>query len=280
MENREKVSVIIRTCGRPQVLKTALDSVRKQTYRELEVIVVEDGKNVSEPMIASEYPDLNIFYKATGAKAGRSAAGNIGLSLATGKYCNFLDDDDMLFPTHVELLLDKLKAQPSAAAYGIAQESQIIKTSEDPYIIKEKRTLVRYRQPFNRLLLYSFNYLPIQSVLFDRTLYTRYGGFDEKLDALEDWDLWVRYSLGGDFLFVPEITSKYYVPYRGKKKSDRGKSLDSALRQVRGKFEGYGYSGTVGELQKEMDYVINVYNQKKLLYYLKQVWNYFVYGDR
>lgn len=54
--------------------------------------------------------------------------------------------------------------------------------------------MIRYKQPFNRLLLYTFNYIPIQSIMFQKSLYEEYGGFDEKLDNLEDWDLWVRYS--------------------------------------------------------------------------------------
>ena len=275
-----KVSIIVRTCNRPQVLKNALDSIRNQTYKNIETVVVEDGKNVSEKMIRTQYADMNIVYRATGDGKGRTVAGNLGLQTATGEYFNFLDDDDILYPNHVETLLKAIQDNAVDAAYGIAEESQIVKQSDKPYRIKEKRKLIRYQQPYNRLLLYSFNYLPIQSVLFSRMFFDQCGGFDENLDVLEDWDLWVRYSTAGNFMLIPEITSKYYVPYRGGKKKKRGKELDAALAKVRKKFEQYELQCTAGDLQKDMDYVINVYNQKKILYYLKQVWNFFVYGDR
>jgi hypothetical protein len=69
-----------------------------------------------------------------------------------------------------------------------------------------------FNQPFNLLLLLWRNYLPIQSVLFHRSLYDENGGFDESLDYLEDWDLWIRYAVTTKFIFIPNITSKYRVP--------------------------------------------------------------------
>lgn len=275
-----KVSIIVRTCNRPEVLKNALNSIRSQTYKNIETVVVEDGRNMSEDMIRTQYSDMDIIYISTKEKKGRTVAGNLGLQTATGLYLNFLDDDDILYSKHVETLLKGIQDYSADAAYGIAEESQIEKLSDVPYKIKEKRKLIRYKQPYNRLLLYSFNYLPIQSVLFNKMFFEICGGFDENLDVLEDWDLWVRYSTVGKFVFIPEVTSKYYVPYRSGKKKNRGKELDAALAEARSKFEKYELGCSVGELQKEMDYVINVYNQKKIIYYLKQVWNFLVYGDR
>lgn len=275
-----KVSIIVRTCNRPEVLKNALNSIKSQTYKNIETVVIEDGENISESMIHTQYSDMNIVYISTKEKKGRTVAGNLGLQMATGLYFNFLDDDDILYPDHVETLLKGIKENLADAAYGIAEESQIVKISDIPYKFTEKRKLIRYKQPYNRLLLYSFNYLPIQSVLFSRRFFEKCGGFDEKLDVLEDWDLWVRYSTVGEFVFIPQVTSKYYVPYRGGKKKNRGKELDSALANVRNKFDKYELNSCVGDWQKEMDYVINVYNQKKIIYYLKQIWNFFVYGDR
>lgn len=104
MKNEEVhplVSIIIRTCQRPQVLQRALKSVQEQTYKNVQVVVVEDGKNESEEFIKKNFKDLNLLYCATGEKRGRSCAGNIALEMAEGKYLNFLDDDDFLFPEHI-----------------------------------------------------------------------------------------------------------------------------------------------------------------------------------
>ena len=280
MKRQKKVSVIIRTCNRPQILKRALSSVKNQSYSNIETIVVEDGIALSEKMITEEFADLHIIYHATGEKKGRTVVGNIGLGMSSGEYINFLDDDDILYSNHIETLIKELEIRDAVAAYGIAEEGQIIRSKVNAACFKEKRTIVRYKQPFNRLLLYSFNYLPIQSVLFSRKLYEKMGGFDESLDILEDWELWVRYSTLGNFVFKPEITSKYYVPFRGKNKMARGREMDEALKQVEDKLSTYSIQCDIKSLRKEMDYVINVYNQKGVLYYMRQVWNFFVYGER
>ena len=279
MKHSELVSVIIRTCGRPDVLKTALESIRSQTYQRIETIVVEDGKAVSREMIEREFPDLHVRYMALGSRKGRSAAGNQGLAMAEGAFFNFLDDDDIFFPEHIETLVKKITEGPWVAAYSIARESQIQKTSDRPYQFKEKRNIVRYKQPYNKLLLFSFNYIPIQSILFKRELYDTLQGFDEKLDYLEDWDLWVRYSTRGEFVFVPKETSQYYVPYRSKRKMQRNRELDSALKNLEKKFQKYQLEMRVGDIHKEMDYVLNVYNKKGLLHYIRMVRNFILYGE-
>ena len=72
--------------------------------------------------------------------------------------------------------------------------------------------VTRHRQPFDRLTLWHHNFLPIQAVLFHRSLYERHGGFAEDMDQLEDWNLWTRYTLEDDFVLVEKTTSKYRVP--------------------------------------------------------------------
>ena len=84
------VSVLIRTCQRPDVLKHALNSVKSQTYKNIQVVVVEDGENRSEDILKKEYSDLNYIYRATGHKVGRAEAGNLALKLANGEYLNLM----------------------------------------------------------------------------------------------------------------------------------------------------------------------------------------------
>lgn len=279
MRLKEKVSIIVRTCGRPEVLRVALESIRKQTYKNIEVIIVEDGQPVSRSMICENYADLDITYYATEDRVGRSKVGNLGLALAKGEYFNFLDDDDILYPKHIEKLLQCIHERNVDAAYSVAEESQIKVISKEPYVVKEKRIIVRYRQTYNKMLLFSFNYIPIQSIMFKRTMFDNLGGFDEKLDYLEDWDLWVRYSTKYNFVFLDDITSKYFVPYRSKKKMERNRELEKALNSVRDKFSQYQVTLNVKQLNSDMDYVLNVYNKKGLLHYLKMIRNYIIYRD-
>lgn len=273
------VSIIIRTCGRPDVLRLALMSVEKQTYKNIEIVLIEDGKESAKKMLETEFSHMNIVYMATNTKAGRSAVGNLGLQIAKGDYFNFLDDDDILYPNHVEELVKCLSGNTCGAAYSIAEESQIKIISEKPYKIHEKRIIIRYKQPYNKLLLMAFNYIPIQSIMFKRELFDKLGGFDETLEYLEDWDLWVRYSTQYDFVFSPVITSKYYVPYRSKKKMKRNRELEFALEPIKKKFSCYNMITDVKHINEDLDYILNVYNKKGILYYLKMIRNFILYRE-
>ena len=162
---KKLVSIVIRTCNRPHILKGALESVRKQTYRPIEVVVAEDGKNTAQKMLEDEFADLNIQYVCTGERKGRTAVGNIALELSQGDYLNFLDDDDILFPEHVATLVDKLESGDVQAAYTVAYESVVkYDAKKQRYIEYKKR--IRYRQKFNRLYLSVTNYIPIQSIIY------------------------------------------------------------------------------------------------------------------
>lgn len=243
-----KVSVIVRTCGRPAVLRETLISLRNQTYPNVEVVVVEDGKNISEKMIRKEFADLNLIYLATGEKAGRSKAGNLAMERATGKYLNFLDDDDLFYADHIEVLVTQLLKGKNRAAYAFGFETPIEVISKEPYQYSVKHYNGTYKQEFDKIMLCHHNYIPIQTIMFEKSLFEEYGGLDERLDALEDWDLWVRYSLHTDFTCVPKTTSLYRVPYNRRENAKRQKALDDALVIVRNKHKGYVQNISVYEI--------------------------------
>lgn len=273
------VSVVIRTCGRPQVLAGALNSIRAQSYQNIETIIIEDGENISGEFISANYSDLNIVYQCTGEKYGRCRAGNLGMAVASGKYFNFLDDDDFFMPDHVETLVVRLEDSSCLAAYAIAEEHQIRKSSRHPEKTAVRRKIIRYRQPYNRLLLCYLNYIPIQSIMFNRILYEEFGGFDEKLNVLEDWDLWVRYSAYSDFLYIPVITSVYHTPYKSRQKHQRESHMQKASVDVIKKHQQYHMSLTASQINRDMDYILNVFNKKGILFYMQKIRNFLLYHD-
>lgn len=250
------VSVIVRTCGRPCVLRETLLSLRRQTYDNFEIVIVEDGAPISQKMIEDEFADLKILYHATGEKVGRSKAGNFAMNLAHGKYLNFLDDDDLFLADHIETLIANIEKSGMLAAYATSYETPIKVLSREPYIYSIENYVGTHKQPFDRVILCHHNYIPIQCIMFARELFEKYGGLDETVDALEDWDMWVRYSLHTDFAFALKTTSIYRVPAISEINKKRQKELDDALLVMREKHKGYIQSVSVYDIammyQKQM----------------------------
>lgn len=242
---RPRVSIIVRTCGRPSVLRETLISLRNQTYNNIEIVVVEDGMDTAGKMIKEEFSDLNIVYFATGDKVGRSKAGNMAMEKATGYYLNFLDDDDLFYADHVEVLVSQLEKTSNKAAYTFAFETPIEVFSKEPYMYSVKNYYGIHKQSFDKIMLCHHNYIPIQAIMFEKSLFEEYGGLDETLDALEDWDLWVRYSLHTDFTCVKKTTSIYRVPSNKSINAERQKALDDALVILRDKHKTYSQNISV-----------------------------------
>lgn len=210
------VSVLMRSLGRPSFLQQSVATVRHQTWPNVELVVVEDGPPRSESLIRSllEGADVSLSYEATGAPRGRTRAGNLALGRARGEYLLFLDEDDLLFADHVETLMDAVThSRGVLLAHSLARE--LPSELREDAVVTDEETLaeIAFRPPFSRARLWLLgNFLPIQSVLFHRQLYERAGGFDERLELLEDWELWLRYCLLTPFAYVPKETSAYRVP--------------------------------------------------------------------
>ncbi len=231
------VSIVIRTYrGRAPILRQAIASALQQTYPAIEVVVVEDGGDEMRAIVEAfaSPPGRSIVYRSL-PKLGRSAAGNEGLRTARGEYVNFLDDDDLLYLDHVETLIAALRTDTQAvAAYALAW--QIATSFGEKY--KDAREMEYemldvFRQPFSHDVLQHHNYIPIQACLFQRRLFLERGGFEESLDALEDWNLWLRYAHGQRFAFVPKTTSLFRIPADMEARRKRGQILHNAYETAK-----------------------------------------------
>ncbi len=212
------VSVVVRTCGRPDTLRQTLSCLRHQTYRNFEVVVTEDGPPASRDMIETEFPDLPLRYFSTGENIGRAKNGNLGLAQAKGEYLNFLDDDDFFYPDHLELLVARLGEDPDAdlvTASSLAMEADV--TSRAPYAVEMRELYPMVFDRMDNFLLCQWCLMPIQSVMFKRALFEQYGGLQEDVDGDEDWAMWLKYFAAGRRINeagvdIRRATSLFLVP--------------------------------------------------------------------
>ncbi len=224
------VSVLTRTTpNKTGRLKEAIASIAAQTYPNIQLVIVEDGGSTAQALmdeIRTSEAFADVCYLPL-PKTGRCGAGNAALQAASGQLLCFLDDDDLFYADHLEVLVAAWQKRPElGAVYGLAYQVRTEIVSPEPWVYREVEHSLLYRQPFNRYLIWHHNYLPIQTVLFQRTLFEKYGGFDPELDNLEDWNLWVRYSLFHDFEMVPKVTSLYRVPAKIETAVERQQLLD------------------------------------------------------
>lgn len=229
-----KVTIITRTYrGRGVFLRQAMQSVFNQTYPNIELIVAEDGGDTQLELVESvaKYAPSNLTVKfLDNEKIGRSGVGNAAMAAASGDYHMFLDDDDLLFADHVETLMQCLVADARLdAAYSLAFEvATHVNDDKSHYVEELFYTPPVFRQEWDYKVMQRHNFIPIQSIMFKKELYQRWGGFDLDLDQLEDWNLWLCYGYGAHFKYVEKTTSLFRTPADSSVRADRHALLHDA----------------------------------------------------
>ena len=147
---RPLVSIITRTKDRPQLLTNAIQSIAEQTYRPIEVVLVNDGgSDLDIEEIKSVLGDVSLNSIRLEKNTGRAHAGNVGLEHAQGEYIGFLDDDDILTPDHVAKLIEALKNT----------EGILVAYSGVRVVDAENATIKIYDEPFDLTRLRGANYI-------------------------------------------------------------------------------------------------------------------------
>ena len=120
------ISVIIPVYNGARYLRAALESVFAQTYREFEVIVVDDGSADESGVIAQSFPDVRYIHQAN---QGVAAARNNGLEAARGEFFAFLDQDDLWTPDKLKLQVEYLLSHPDVG-YTLTQQKFFLEPGE------------------------------------------------------------------------------------------------------------------------------------------------------
>jgi len=204
------VSVIVPTRNRPAMLTECLRSIDRQTYENVEIIVVNDGgepvRDIVDEMGLKRVVHL-VDHRLT---QGPAAARNSGIRAANGTYIAYLDDDDVYYPNHVGALVQYLENHGSFVVYSDAVRAVQCKVREG---YRTEKLEDRYCQDFDAEKLFVSNYIPIICAAHHRDCVLRAGYFDETLFSHEDWDFFIRLSALYYFGHVSEITCEYRWRY-------------------------------------------------------------------
>ncbi len=208
VKDQPLVSIIVRTKDRPGLLDEALTSIQQQTYRNIEVVVVNDGGVDVEEVIRKFEPFFKVQYIAYPENRGRAAAANTGLRAATGEYIGFLDDDDAFYPEHVETLVSLLDQSDYKVAYSAVDFVERTFDS-DSLTFTDNKTSV-FARGFSYEDLVIENYIPLMSLLFESD-FLKNLMFDEAFELFEDWDMLIRAGGQTKFYFINKITAIYHL---------------------------------------------------------------------
>ena len=207
MNKTPTVSVIIPTYNRAHLVGKAIQSVLNQTYKDFEIIVVDDGStdNTNEE-IAKSFNDPRIRYICHEQKRGGSAARNTGIKAAHGEYIAFLDSDD-------EWLTEKLERQigffeQSADNIGLVYCGYQYVSARTRRIISEKPP---YEKVFYEAALVNMYQAKTSTILLKQTIVSKVNGFDPLLASFQDWDFSLRVAKHCTFKELSDVLVRCYV---------------------------------------------------------------------
>lgn len=180
----QRVSVVITTHNRPQLLPRAIESARI-AGTDVEIVVVDDASADETAEICRGIADIR--YVRVERNQRVAGARNLGILASTGKYITFLDDDDVRLSRSLDLQLKILDASPHIGlVYGQVLEG------DQHCAPKGEFYPVRCPQGDIFWALLERNFIPCGTAVFRRSCLYRVGLLDEAIPGVDDWDLWLR----------------------------------------------------------------------------------------
>lgn len=203
MEDREKkVSLIIPIYNGEKYIVETLNSVIHQTYKNIDVLCIIDGTKDRSKELIEAIADSRITVMEQ-ENHGASWTRNMAISLVSGEYVWFLDQDDNLMPGCIEAAVAEIERTGSI---GVAVNGHLIDSNSQ--II---RRMYRFNKPILSLRkLVKGNQLSTTSqVLLRRDAMLRNGGFDIDAGIADDWDMWIRVVREGKLVFLDQQLMQY-----------------------------------------------------------------------
>jgi glycosyltransferase involved in cell wall biosynthesis len=204
------VTVVIPTFNRPQFLVRAIDSVRRQTFGDFEVVVVIDGFDPASRDAIEQIHEPRLRYLELSEKVGGSEARNLGVRAAKGRWIALLDDDDEWLPNKLEVQLAPVLSSEND---GMLVTSRYVCHAPGLADVVRPRRLPQKGEPISEFMFDYLCYFQTSTFLCSRILYLRVP-FDSSLPFFQDIDWFLRVSQDEAFklVVIDEPLSIYHVP--------------------------------------------------------------------
>ena len=227
------VSVVVPAHNARVTLARALRSIDGQTYRNIEVLLVDDASVDGTSEIAREtskdWREIGLTVVRSERQSGVSAARNKAIELARGEFIAFLDSDDEWLPEKTSIQIAALKGDPDLAfvscepivvSYGKREIMTIHGSAERANGAEGWKTLLKTAC------------IATPSVIVRRSALSAAGGFDASLQVAEDQDLWIRLALGGPIRHLEDRLVRVFRQSGGLMDTTRGQIKSTALPVV------------------------------------------------
>lgn len=178
----ELVSIYLPTRNRRALLERCIDSIRNQSYRDIEILIVDDASDDDTPSaldrLSTVDERLRVFRQAT--PGGAPAARNVAIRHARGRYLTGIDDDDVMLPQRIESLIGAFNPRYSLLCTGFIRQTK-----------HQRITLAKSRRVIDLDAQLMRNH--VGNAAFSLTArFIEAGMFDETMPAWQDYDLWTR----------------------------------------------------------------------------------------
>lgn len=205
---KPRFSVVIPLFNKEQYVANTIQSVLAQTFGDFELLIINDGSTDNSLEIVKQISDPRISI-ITQENKGVSATRNHGISVSNTDYITFLDADDYWYPDFLSTLTSLIDSYPSekvfsaaierefrhsvvAAKYSVNLENEIVVT--DYFSASLKETVIC-----------------TSAAVFEKSVFSEAGTFDENLKSGEDTDLWIRIGLKYKVVFIQKILARYIL---------------------------------------------------------------------
>jgi len=228
---------VLPTYNRAYILKRAVDSILNQTFKDFELIIVDDGSTDNTKALIDSFSDSRIKYVKHDKNKGLAASRNTGIISAQGAFIANQDSDDIWFSEKLEKELAVFESAPSDIGIVYSRLKKHFNDNRVEFYPHDKQSP---KEGNLHKTLLKRNFITMQCALIKKECF-KDEMFDESLPALQDWDLWIRISKKWKFKYVPYIGCEAFVSPDSitKKRKVRAQARKTIFYKHKKDFEKY-----------------------------------------